>query len=54
MIAITGATGLLGQHIIERFKTDGTNPIALYRGDHDALLPKDIIKRQADIWIRSH
>jgi len=49
MIAITGATGLLGKHIIERFQQEQKELIALYRGDKDNRLPSGVIKRQADI-----
>jgi dihydroflavonol-4-reductase len=49
MVAVTGATGLLGSHIIERLLADGIATIALHRMGGDQGLPEGVIKRQADI-----
>lgn len=49
MVAITGATGLLGGHIINRLLAEGVSPIALQRAGHDHPFPPGVSKRQADI-----
>ncbi|CAN5436310.1 SDR family oxidoreductase [soil metagenome] len=48
MVAVTGATGLLGSHIIEKLLADGIATIALHRAGGDGL-PEGVIKRRADI-----
>ncbi len=49
MVAITGSTGLLGVHIIERIQKEAGSIIALHRPHNDQSLPEGVIKRQADI-----
>ena len=49
MVAITGATGLLGGHILDKLLEEAASPIALYRPGQDLLLPAGVIKRPADI-----
>ena len=49
MVAITGATGLLGGHILDRFRAEAVNPIALCRPGQDSLLLEGIHKRTGDI-----
>ena len=49
MIAITGATGLLGHHLIEKFQTEDLEMVALHRPGKENALPDSIKKRQADI-----
>ena len=49
MIAITGSTGLLGHHLIERFQAENVEMIALHRQGKENLLPESLPKRQADI-----
>ncbi|CAN5334486.1 SDR family oxidoreductase [soil metagenome] len=49
MIAITGATGLLGQHLLEKFQAENIEIIALHRAEREGLLPSGSTKRQADI-----
>lgn len=47
MIAITGATGLLGTHLVDRFAEAGLPVIALHRGKDS--LRKDVKKVQCDL-----
>ncbi len=49
MVAITGATGLLGSHIIDRLLAEGVHPIALHRAGHDLSLPPHVSKKEGDI-----
>ncbi len=49
MVAITGATGLLGGHIVERLLSEGINLVAIHRPGHERLLPTQVTKRPADI-----
>ena len=49
MVAITGATGLLGGHIIDRLLAEGVHPIALHRAGHDSSLPPTVSKKEGDI-----
>ncbi|NOT75982.1 MAG: NAD-dependent epimerase/dehydratase family protein [Cyclobacteriaceae bacterium] len=47
MVVVTGATGLLGGHILSKLLSEGVETVALYRGDHQ--LPEGVIKKQADV-----
>ena len=49
MVAITGATGLLGGHILDKLLTEAVIPIALCRPGQDSSLPEGIHKRSGDI-----
>ncbi len=49
MVAITGATGLLGTHILNKLLAEGVSPIALCRPGQDFSLPEGIQKRTGDI-----
>ena len=49
MVAITGATGLLGTHILDKLLAEGVSPIALCRPGQDFSLPEGIHKRTGDI-----
>ncbi len=49
MIAVTGATGLLGRHILSRLLKSSEQIIALQRSENDPLLPDGVIKKTADI-----
>lgn len=49
MVAITGATGLLGGHIIDRLLAEGVHPIALHRAGHGRSLPPTVSKKEGDI-----
>ena len=49
MIAITGATGLLGGHILSRFREADVPITALHRPGHDASLPEGTLKKIADV-----
>ena len=49
MVAVTGATGLLGGHIMDRLQQDGVSAIALHRPGKEGLLPPEMTKRPVDI-----
>ena len=49
MVAITGATGLLGGHILDKLLAEAVSPIALCRPGQDSSLPEGIHKRTGDI-----
>ena len=49
MIAVTGATGLLGGHILSRLLTAGEQVVALHRGGYNTSLPEGVIKKSANI-----
>jgi dihydroflavonol-4-reductase len=49
MVAVTGATGLLGGHILERFIHAKIPVTALYRNKQDNVLPLEVTTKQADI-----
>lgn len=49
MVAITGATGLLGGHIIDRLLAEGVRPIVLHRAGNDRPLPAHVSKKEGDI-----
>jgi dihydroflavonol-4-reductase len=49
MVAIIGATGLLGQHIVERFVAEGIDIVALHRPGNEGSLPAGVTRRPADI-----
>lgn len=49
MVAITGATGLLGGHILDKLLAESVSLIALHRQGQDHLFPEGIGKRSADI-----
>lgn len=49
MVAITGATGLLGRHIVEKLLAEGVKTVALCRSGQESLLPQGAIIRTADI-----
>ena len=48
MVAVTGASGLLGGHLLSRFLEAGVPLTALHRGDHHSI-PESVIKKTADI-----
>lgn len=48
MIAITGASGLLGQHLVERLQADGYEVAAIVRSD-DVRFPGKVAVRVADV-----
>jgi dihydroflavonol-4-reductase len=49
MVAITGATGLLGTHIIERLLREGIHPVALCRPGQEGMFPQGVVTRTGDI-----
>ena len=49
MVAVTGATGLLGQHIVEKLVAEGVETVVLHRTENDSTFPKLVTKRYADI-----
>ena len=49
MVAITGATGLLGGHILDKFLAEGVSLIALCRSRSKESLPEGITRRTADV-----
>lgn len=49
IVAVTGATGLLGRHIVEKLLAEGVKTLALHRSGREALLPEEITKRQGDV-----
>jgi dihydroflavonol-4-reductase len=49
MVAITGATGLLGTHIVNRFHSEGIPMVALYRDANSAAFPAGIRAMNGDI-----
>jgi len=48
MIAITGASGLLGRYLVERLKLDGHEVVAVVRNPNFPA-PKGVVIRQADL-----
>ena len=49
MVAVTGATGLVGQHIVEKLVAEGVKTVVLHRSELTFSLPTTVIKRRADI-----
>ena len=49
MVAITGATGLLGSHIVDKFLAEGVSLIAICRSGSEESLPEGTIRRTADV-----
>ncbi len=49
MVAVTGATGLLGGHILDRFKIANVPITALCRAGQQEMLPQGMSKKEADI-----
>ena len=49
MVAITGGTGLLGEHIVAIFLAKGVDVVAVHRGGPELGLPAGLTKRQADV-----
>jgi dihydroflavonol-4-reductase len=49
IVAVTGATGLLGGHILQRLCDANVPVIALYRAGQEEALPDGVTKREADI-----
>ncbi len=49
MVVVTGATGLLGGHILERFRAANIPLIALYRPGRENGLAPDVAKKEADV-----
>lgn len=49
MIAVTGATGLLGSHILARLRAGDLPMTALHRPGHDDELPPDVARVEGDI-----
>ncbi len=48
-IAITGATGLLGGHLVEKFRAEGIAPTAVHRPGTKPHFSPDVITRPADV-----
>ena len=48
MVAVTGASGLLGRHIVEKLVAEGVNVLALVRNPQ-TVFPKSVSIRQIDI-----
>jgi dihydroflavonol-4-reductase len=49
MVAVTGATGLLGGHILERLHAANVPVVALHRAGRESNLPPGITQREGDI-----
>lgn len=49
MVAITGATGLLGKHIIEKMLNEGIHPVAVCRPGQEGMFAPGVTARTADI-----
>ena len=48
MVAVTGASGLLGRHIVEKLVAEGVTVLALVR-NLQTVFPESVIIRQIDI-----
>ena len=49
MVAVTGATGLLGQHIVEKLVSERVETVVLHRAENKQLFPPLVTKRYADV-----
>ncbi len=48
MVAITGASGLLGRHLVERLRSEGVAVVAIVR-DPQVRFPEGVVVRQGDV-----
>ena len=41
-VLVTGGSGFLGTHLVERLRRDGLDPVVAHRSDYDLTIPSDV------------